>query len=151
MRQPTRKPRLLAVEDNQADMELLRVLITDTKVALDLYTASDGVEATNFLFKRDKFASDGTIVDLVLMDLNVPRRDGLTILREMKNDEELCKTPVVILSTSSSERDVNESYRAGASAFLTKPVDLNEYQERISSMIAFYFGGVTLATRLNSR
>src|SRR4051794_577239 len=120
--------RVLSVEDNLADVELLKILFSDCCAPVELHFVNDGVQASDFLFRRGLFERNSVRPDLVLMDLNLPLKDGRTLLRELKGDKELCKIPIIIVSTSNSEREISEAYCLGASGFISKPTDVDEYQ-----------------------
>lgn len=113
---------ILIVEDNPGDVRLIKEVFKDGKVVNSLIVAKDGVEALAIL--RDP---SNEPPDLILLDLNLPRKTGLEVLDEIKNDPGLKRIPVIVLTTSSNEEDVLKSYNLFASAYLTKPVDLNEF------------------------
>jgi CheY-like chemotaxis protein len=140
----TTKPPLeiLLVEDNPADVRLTIEALKDGKVPTRLHVARDGVEAIRLL--RD----DTGLVprpDLILLDLNLPRKDGREVLADVKNDEALRHIPVVILTTSQAEQDILQSYRLGANAFVTKPVEIDRFFEVIRSMEHFWLEVARLA------
>lgn len=143
------KFRVLIIEDNEADIEILKLLLSEINPDMTFYTSANGVEACDFLFKTGSFTTNEIIPDLILMDLNIPLKDGREILKALKNDKDLCKIPVVILSSSCSETEVGQAYCLGAGAVMIKPIDLPAFQEILSRMVAFYFGAVRLATRPN--
>ena len=126
---------ILLVEDNPADVRLTQEAFKDARVPNRLHVARDGVEALSML--RD---ATGAVPrpDLILLDLNLPRKDGRDVLKEIKQDEALRHIPVVILSTSQSEHDVARSYRLGANAFVTKPVDIDRFFQVIRSLEQFW-------------
>ena len=133
---------VLLVEDNPADVRLTIEALKDAKVPTRLHVARDGVEAIRLL--RD----DTGLVprpDLILLDLNLPRKDGREVLAEVKKDETLRHIPVVILTTSQAEQDILQSYRLGANAFVTKPVEIDHFFEVVRSMEHFWLEVARLA------
>ena len=133
---------ILLVEDNPADVRLTIEALKDAKVPTRLQVARDGVEAIRLL--RD----DSGLVprpDLILLDLNLPRKDGREVLAEVKTDETLRHIPVVILTTSQAEQDILQSYRLGANAFVTKPVEIDHFFEVVRSLEHFWLEVVRLA------
>jgi chemotaxis family two-component system response regulator Rcp1 len=133
---------ILLVEDNPADVRLTIEALKDAKMPNRLHVARDGVEAIRLL--RD---DTGAVPrpDLVLLDLNLPRKDGREVLAEIKKDDALRHIPVVILTTSQAEQDVVQSYRLGANAFITKPAEIDHFFEVIRSMEHFWLEVVRLA------
>jgi two-component system response regulator len=126
---------ILLVEDNPADVRLTQEAFRDARVPNRLHVARDGVEALSML--RD---TTGAVPrpDLILLDLNLPRKDGREVLQQIKQDEALRHIPVVILSTSQAEQDIARSYRLGANAFVTKPVDVDQFFQVIRSLEQFW-------------
>src|SRR5687768_2374085 len=133
---------ILLVEDNAADVRLTMEALKEARVSNRLHVARDGVEALHML--RD---GSGAVPrpDLVLLDLNLPRKDGREVLQQIKQDEALRHIPVVILTTSQAEQDVVQSYRLGANAFVTKPAEIDHFFEVIRSMEHFWLEVVRLA------
>jgi two-component system response regulator len=133
---------ILLVEDNPADVRLTQEAFKDARVPNRLHVARDGVEALSML--RD---ATGAVPrpDLILLDLNLPRKDGREVLEDIKQDETLRHIPVVVLSTSQSEQDIARSYRLGANAFVTKPVDIDRFFEVIRSLEQFWLDTARLA------
>ena len=132
---------ILLVEDNPADVRLTQEAFKDARVPNRLHVARDGVEALSML--RD---ATGAVPrpDLILLDLNLPRKDGREVLQDIKHDEVLRHIPVVIFSTSQSEQDVARSYRLGANAFVTKPVDIDRFFQVIQSLEQFWLDAAKL-------
>ena len=126
---------ILLVEDNPADVRLMQEAFEEARVPNRLHVARDGVEALSML--RDE---TGAVPrpDLILLDLNLPRKDGREVLQDIKRDEALRHIPVVILSTSPAEQDIARSYRLGANAFVTKPVDIDRFFQVIRSLEQFW-------------
>ena len=134
---------ILLIEDNPGDARLTQEALNDGKVKNNLHIVSDGVEATDFLFKRNKY-KDAPLPDLIILDLNLPKKNGHEVLAEIKVDETLKSIPVVILTTSKAEEDILKSYKLHANCFLTKPIDLIEFFEMIKSIEGFWLTLVKL-------
>jgi chemotaxis family two-component system response regulator Rcp1 len=135
---------ILLVEDNPGDARLTREALRDAKVRNNLHVAPDGVEALAFLRRQGKHATAPT-PDLILLDLNLPKKDGREVLEEVKGDEQLRHIPIVILTTSQAERDIAESYRLRANAYVTKPVDLEQFLRVVQSIEHFWLEIVKLS------
>ena len=142
MTTPRTPVEILLVEDNPADVRLTLEALKDARVPNRLHVARDGVEALRML-KDDT----GTVPrpDLILLDLNLPRKDGREVLQEIKQDEALRHIPVVILSTSQAEQDILQSYRLRANAFITKPVEIDHFFQVMRSIEHFWLEVVKLA------
>jgi chemotaxis family two-component system response regulator Rcp1 len=134
---------ILLVEDSPADVALTREALEDSKLSNNLYVVTDGEEAIAFLYNRGPYA-DMPRPDLILLDLNLPKKSGLEVLREIKNDEQLSLIPVVIMTVSKDERDIVESYRLHANCYIRKPVKFGEFIEIVKSIEDFWFSIVTL-------
>jgi two-component system, chemotaxis family, response regulator Rcp1 len=134
---------ILLVEDNPGDVRLTKEALKDAKVLNEVFVASDGVEAMQFLHKEGKFP-DVPLPDLILLDLNLPRKDGREVLAEIKKDPALKRIPVVILTTSKTDEDIIKTYDLHANAYVTKPVDLNRFIEIMHSLEEFWFTIVKL-------
>ena len=134
---------ILLIEDNPGDARLTQEALNDGKVKNNLHIVYDGVEATDFLFKRNKY-KDAPRPDLIILDLNLPKKNGHEVLDEIKVDETLKSIPVVILTTSKAEEDILKSYKLHANCFLTKPIDLIEFFEMIKSIEGFWLTLVKL-------
>lgn len=117
---------ILLVEDNAADVRLTQEVLTESKVHNNLMIANDGEEALQCLRQQGKFKNSPR-ADLVLLDLNLPRKDGREVLAEIKSDKDLKRIPVVILTTSKAEEDVLKTYNLHANCYITKPVDLEQF------------------------
>ena len=135
---------ILLVEDNPGDARLTREALRDAKVRNNLHVAADGVEALAFLRREAKHAAVPK-PDLILLDLNLPKKDGREVLDEIKRDDRLRHIPVVILTTSQAERDIAESYRLRANAYVTKPVDLEQFLKVVQSIEHFWLEIVKLS------
>ncbi|MGH3159810.1 MAG: response regulator [Streptosporangiaceae bacterium] len=134
---------VLLVEDDPGDELMTREAFEENKIGNRLHVAHDGEEALDFLYQRGEHA-DAPKVDLVLLDLNLPKYDGRQILEQIRSDPELTHTPVVILTTSSSEEDVLRSYKLHANAFVTKPVDVNQFISAVRQIDEFFLSVVRL-------
>ena len=134
---------ILLVEDNPGDIQLTRIALEDNKMSVNLSVVEDGVEALEFLRKKGKYA-DAPHPDLVLLDLNLPRKDGREVLAEMKADKILKRIPVVILTTSQAEEDVLKAYNLCANCYITKPVDFDQFVKIVRSIESFWFTIVKL-------
>ena len=134
---------ILLVEDNPGDVRLTQEVMKDAKVRNHLNVAADGVEAMAFLRREGRHA-EAPRPDLVLLDLNLPKKDGREVLEEIKQDAGLQNIPVVILTTSQAEEDVLRSYQLCANAYVTKPVDLERFLEVVKSIESFWLEIVRL-------
>ncbi len=140
---PARPIEILLVEDSEPDVRLTVEALRDAKVRNRLWAVEDGVEALEFLHRRGKYA-DAPRPDLILLDLNLPRKDGREVLGEIKNEDSLKRIPVVILTTSRSEEDVLRTYNLHANCYISKPVDFNRFMEVVKSIEEFWLTVVTL-------
>jgi two-component system response regulator len=134
---------VLLVEDDPGDVVLIQEAFEDNKVRNRLHCVSDGVDALRFLRRQDEFA-DAPRPDLILLDLNLPRKDGREVLAEVKTDERLQQIPVVVLTTSKLEEDVLRSYKLHANAYVTKPVDFDRFIEVVRQIDEFFVTVVKL-------
>ena len=137
---------ILLVEDNAADVRLTQEALRDTKLANEVHVVRDGVEALDFLHRRPPF-EHAPRPDLVILDLNLPRKDGREVLADIKADPSLRIIPVAVLTTSSQEADIVRSYDLGANCYLTKPVDLNQFLTVVQTLEQFWLGIVRLPPR----
>ena len=129
---------VLLVEDNEPDVRLAREALREAKVHTNLHVAPDGVEALAFL-RREGRHGDAPRPDLVLLDLNLPKKDGRQVLTEIKEDPDLRRIPVVILTTSEAEQDIARTYDLHANAYVSKPVDFNAFTKVVRSIEDFWF------------
>nr|WP_276515189.1 response regulator [Actinomadura coerulea] len=136
----------MLVEDDPGDELMTREAFEHNKVGNTLQVVRDGAEALDFLYKRGEHA-DAPRPDLVLLDLNLPKRDGREVLEEIKSDPELASIPVVVLTTSSAEEDILRSYKLHANAYVTKPVDFDQFIKAIRQIDDFFVTVVRLPTR----
>lgn len=134
---------MLLVDDNPADLDLAREILSQSKHRFRVSSVSDGVEAVGFLHRQGPYAEAPT-PDLVVLDLNLPRKDGRAVLKELKSDPELSKIPVVIFTTSQANADVLRSYELGANCYLRKPGNLADYRAVVQSMADFWIGFASL-------
>ncbi len=134
---------ILLVEDNPGDIRLTREALRDSKMHNRLSVVEDGVEAMRFLRREEEY-SNAPRPDIVLLDLNLPRKDGREVLADMKNDPILRRIPVVVLTTSDDERDIIRSYDLHANCYITKPVDLQRFIEIVKTIEGFWFSIVKL-------
>lgn len=137
---------ILLIEDSPADVRLTREALKDARVSNHVSVAVDGVDALDLLFRRGKHAS-APFPDLILLDLNLPRKDGLQVLQEIKQNDRLRQIPVVVLTTSHADQDILRSYQLSANAYVSKPVDLEQFLEVVRSIEGFWLQVVKL-TRL---
>lgn len=137
---------ILLVEDNPGDVRLTREALKDAKVNNNLHVVEDGVEAMAFLRKADNYKQKPT-PDLMFLDLNLPKKDGKQVLKEMKEDELLRRIPVVVLTTSKAEEDILRSYDLHANCYVTKPVGLDQFVEVIRTIKNFWLTIVKLPSR----
>jgi CheY-like chemotaxis protein len=135
---------ILLVEDNPGDVRLTKEALKDARVRNNLRVAKDGVEAMSLL-RREGAHAGGPLPDLILLDLNLPRKNGREVLADVKNDAALKHIPVVVLTTSQAEQDILESYRLRANAYVTKPVDLDQFLKVVSSIESFWLEIVKLS------
>ena len=137
---------ILLVEDNPGDARLTMEALRDTKVSNNVSVVEDGVEALAFLRRQGAHAG-APRPDIVLLDLNLPKKDGREVLAEIKADEDLKKIPVVILTTSESDEDILKAYSLHANCYVRKPVDLDQFIKVVQSIEDFWFTIVKLPPR----
>jgi two-component system, chemotaxis family, response regulator Rcp1 len=134
---------ILLVEDNEPDVVLTQEAFKEAKVANTLFVVEDGVDAIDFLRREKKYA-DMPRPDLILLDLNLPKKDGRAVLDEIKSDPKLASIPVVILTTSTDEQDVLQAYVHHANCYITKPVDFEQFMTVVRSIEGFWLTVVRL-------
>jgi len=134
---------ILLVEDSLGDIRLAQEALKGAKVRNNLHVVGDGVEAMAFLRKQGKYAQVPR-PDVILLDLNLPRKDGREVLAEVKEDPDLRRIPVVILTVSNAEEDILKSYNLHANCYITKPLDLNQFLKVVRSIESFWLTIVTL-------
>ncbi len=137
---------ILLADDDEDDRLLTADALRAAKMGSDLKTVSDGEELLDYLYRRGKHALPGSSPkpDLILLDLNMPRRDGREALREMKADPELRSIPVVILTTSRTEEDIDQTYELGANSFITKPATFGRFVRAMEVANEYWFQTVEL-------
>ena len=140
---------ILLVEDSPADIALTQEALLDSKLHNNLHVVTDGEEAMAFLHQSGKYSS-APKPDLILLDLNLPKKNGREVLSEIKEDESLRLIPVVIMTVSKDEKDILESYRLHANCYIKKPVKFGEFIEIVKSIEDFWFSIVTLPPRPGS-
>lgn len=138
-----RSVEILMVEDNPGDVGLARETLKDSKLLNHMSVVFDGVEAMAFLRREGKYAN-ATRPDLILLDLNLPKKDGREVLAEIKTDEQLRRIPVVVLTTSSAEQDILRTYDLHANCYITKPVNLDQFSAVVKAIEEFWFTIVKL-------
>ena len=140
---------VLLVEDSVGDVRLTREAFKDARVHINLHVAVDGDDAMTFL-KRERQYADAPRPDLILLDLNLPKKDGREVLKEIKESRTLATIPVVILTTSASEEDILRTYQLHANCYITKPVDLEGFLKVVKSIDTFWLSVVKLPRDPNS-
>jgi CheY-like chemotaxis protein len=134
---------ILLAEDNPGDVVLTRKALEQGKLANNLHVTNDGVEALQFLRQAGEY-ENAPRPDLILLDLNMPRKDGQDVLVALQADDDLCRIPVVVLTSSESEEDIAKSYELNANAYLTKPVDFDGFVDIVDRIESFWFQLVKL-------
>jgi two-component system response regulator len=138
---------VLLVEDDPGDVMMTREAFEDNKIGNTLHVVRDGLEALDFLYRRGAH-QNAPRPDLILLDLNLPKYDGRQVLEKIKSDPELAVTPVVVLTTSAAEEDILRSYELHANAYVTKPVDIDQFMAAIRQIDDFFITVVKLPNRL---
>ncbi len=137
---------ILVVEDNPGDARLIKEVLNEQKIYNSLFIVSDGVEAMNFLRNKGKY-KDSPKPDLIILDLNLPKKDGREVLADIKADDDLKRIPVVIMTISQAEADILKSYNLHANCYITKPIDLNQFIKVIKTIEEFWFSIVKLPSK----
>jgi chemotaxis family two-component system response regulator Rcp1 len=137
------KVEILLIEDNPGDVRLIKEGLRDSRVINQIHVVQDGEEASNFLFKNDGYKNVPT-PDIILLDLNLPKKDGRTLLAEIKKDEKLQRIPIVILTSSKAESDIDMAYQLHANSYIRKPLDLAEFIAMIQAFEQFWLTRVIL-------
>ncbi len=135
--------RILLIEDSPADIELTRQALAEARIANEVSVVSDGESAARYLRREGEYA-DAVRPDLILLDLNLPRKDGRELLVEIKRDPDLCMIPVVVLTTSASDEDLMHAYREHVNSYVRKPVRLLEFINVVRTIDEYWLGIVTL-------
>ena len=139
----TKQVEILLVEDNPADVRLVREALKESKILNNLSVVEDGVEAMDFLRKKGKYASS-VRPDLILLDLNLPRKNGREVLAEVKSDEKLKRIPVVIMTVSDDEKDILLTYNSHANCYIKKPLNFDQFNKMVHTIENFWFTIVCL-------
>ncbi len=141
--------RILLVEDSQVQTLFVKTALADLPQLDLVHVAEDGVEAMEFL-RREVQSVNGQLPDLILLDINMPRKDGFEVLAELKSDAVLRRLPVVVFSTSDSQEDIDRAYEKGASSFITKPVTLDDLAHVLSRIAEYWADTARLPTNLQA-
>lgn len=139
---------ILLIEDNPGDVRLTKEAFKEGGMNVNLNVVMDGVEALEYLHKEGKFI-DAIIPDLILLDLNLPKKDGREVLEIIKKDDALMCIPVVVLTTSGAEQDISNSYRLHANCYLNKPIEFDKFFELIQKVEDFWLSTTVLPTMIN--
>ncbi len=134
---------ILLVEDNPGDVFLTKHAFSEARISNNISVASDGEQAMDFLYKRGDF-EDAKTPDLILLDLNMPKKDGREVLEEVKTNAELLTIPVVILTSSKADKDIAQTYSLHANSYLVKPVDMEEFSDVVNAVENFWFSAALL-------
>lgn len=129
---------VLLVEDSEADAVMVKETLLDSKLKMNLNVVHDGVEAMHYLQRKGKYQQQRT-PDLIILDLNLPKKDGREVLAEIKEDDRIKQIPVVVLTTSSAEEDIVRSYKLHANCYITKPLDFDQFAKIVASIESFWF------------
>ena len=140
MRRRVNKPVILLVEDNESHVMLTKRLLNDTNAAKEVLRVADGKDALGYLFRRGDYADErkSPRPDLILLDLRLPKVDGLRVLEEIKGSEEVMDIPVVVLTTSENKDDMVRAYRNHANSYLVKPPDIDEFGEMMKETYSYW-------------
>ena len=130
---------ILLVEDDPGDQKLIKVSLKNQKIANELYIVGSGEEAMEFLYHRGNYSAETPLPDLILLDLKMPGMGGKEFLRRIKQDEKMKKIPVIILTSSDSEKDILDSYNLQASGYIKKPVELGDFKRVMKEIGAYWF------------
>lgn len=145
MEKNIRQVNVLLVEDNPGDVRLTQEAFKEAKMSIKLDVTMDGAEAIKFLRKESEYAQAQT-PDLILLDLNLPKKDGREVLKEIKTDETLKRIPVVVLTTSNAEQDIMKSYNLHVNCYINKPVDFEKFFDIIQKIEEFWLTTAILPT-----
>lgn len=130
--------KILLVEDDAGDVDLTRICLKDSELRIDLTAVDDGVKAVQYLRRQGPYGN-AQIPDLILLDLNLPRKDGREVLADIKQDPALKHIPVVILTTSTADADIRKSYSLGANCYVAKPLDFEQFRKAMQALEHFWF------------
>jgi len=137
------KPRVLLVEDNPGDIRLTQEALKESKMDIHLDVVSDGEQAVDFLMKRGKY-TDAIRPHIILLDLNLPKKNGIEVLKEVKTHDSLKKIPVIVLTTSDADHDISKAYSLHANCYILKPVDFDDFAKAIRLIEVYWFNSVQL-------
>lgn len=134
---------ILLVEDNQGDIDLTVEALEESKVKNNLHVVTDGQQALDFVYKKGEYATKPK-PDLILLDLNIPKKNGVEVLQQIKEDKDLRRIPVIVLTSSKDEQDILDTYNLHANAFVQKPLDFNAFMEIVQKIENFWMSIVVL-------
>lgn len=137
------KPRILLVEDNPGDIRLTQEAFKESTLDIQMDVVTDGEMALDFLFKRGRYG-EATLPDIILLDLNLPKKNGIEVLKELKVDEKLKRIPVIVLTTSDADHDISKAYGLHANCYILKPVDFDDFARVIRLIESYWFQTVQL-------
>jgi CheY-like chemotaxis protein len=143
MKNSNEKPRILLVEDNPGDIRLTQEALKESELDVNLDVVTDGELAIDFLLKRNKYA-DAAKPNLILLDLNLPKKNGIEVLKEIKGYDHLKVIPVVVLTTSDADHDISKAYGLNANCYILKPVDFDDFAKVIKLIEEYWFKTVVL-------
>jgi chemotaxis family two-component system response regulator Rcp1 len=138
-----RPVQILIVEDNPADARLVREVMRDSKVLNEIHWVADGVEALAFLRRQGKYSGSAR-PNLIFLDLNMPKKDGRDVLKEVKSDKDLCRIPIVVMTSSQTEEDIARAYEQHANCYVRKPIDFEQFHSVVKTLENFWFATVEL-------
>lgn len=138
------KPRILLIEDNPGDIRLTQEALKESQTEIHLDVVSDGEQALDFLMKRNKYVT-ATRPHIILLDLNLPRKNGIEVLKEVKVNDSLKRIPIIVLTTSDADHDISKAYNLHANCYILKPVDFDDFAKVIKLIETFWFNTVQLS------
>jgi two-component system response regulator len=145
LRNTNTKPRILLVEDNPGDIRLTQEALKESNMDIHLDVVSDGEQAIDFLMKKNKH-TEAIRPHIILLDLNLPKKNGIEILKEIKAHDSLKKIPVIVLTTSDADHDISKAYSLHANCYILKPVDFDDFAKVIRLVETFWFNTVKLSS-----
>ncbi|MGB3615992.1 MAG: response regulator [Elainellaceae cyanobacterium] len=142
---PANTETLLIVEDSNEDFETLKRLLRRTSSSIKMQRCVNGEQALEFLYRRGQYQEDeAPRPKMIILDLNLPRTDGRQVLHQIKQDQALKKIPIVVFTTSSSPKDIDECYSHGVNSYIVKPMDFSQLKQNIQTLVDYWFGVTTL-------
>ena len=144
MKKSKDKPRILLVEDNPGDIRLTQEALKESHIEITLDVVSDGEQAVDFLMQRNKYV-DTVRPNIILLDLNLPKKNGIEVLKEIKAHDLLKRIPVIVLTTSDAEHDISKAYDLHANCYILKPVDFDDFANVIKLIETYWFNTVQLS------